>query len=71
MLEEIINSIEGLPIGNYISQHFGNLYLSYMDHTMKEKHNCKNYFRYCDDIVVIHENKKFLHNIKSHLFKEI
>ncbi len=71
LLEEIINSIEGLPIGNYISQHFGNLYLSYMDHTMKEKHKCKYYFRYCDDIVIIDEDKNFLHNIKCHLFKEI
>ncbi len=71
LLEEIINSIEGLPIGNYISQHLGNLYLTYLDHKMKEKYKCKWYFRYCDDIVILSEDKKYLHEVKEHLFEMI
>lgn len=70
LLDNIIDSSKGLPIGNYISQHLGNLYLTYLDHKMKEKYSCKWYFRYCDDIVILSDNKKFLYNIKHILFKE-
>lgn len=71
LLDDIIDSSEGLPIGNYISQHLGNLYLTYIDHKMKEVVKCKYYYRYCDDIVVIDEDKKFLHHAKEVLFNEI
>lgn len=67
LLDEIINSAPGIPIGNYLSQHFGNLYLSEIDHKMKEELRCKYYFRYCDDIVILHQNKKFLHEVKNQL----
>ena len=64
LLDEIIDSTEGgIPIGNYLSQYFGNLYLMYFDHWMKEDKYCKYYFRYCDDIVVLHRNKQFLHEL--------
>ena len=53
LLKEIIYSTEGLPIGNYISQYLGNLYLTYLDHYIKEKIGIKYYFRYCDDIVLL------------------
>ena len=53
LLEEIINSTKGLPIGNYISQYLGNLYLTYLDHYVKEQLRIKHYFRYCDDIVLL------------------
>lgn len=64
LLDKIIDSIEGdrgIPIGNYTSQYFGNFYLSKYDHWMKEQKQVKHYFRYMDDIVVLHKNKKFLH----------
>lgn len=61
LLDEIIDSAEGVPIGNYLSQYFGNLYLAYFDHWMKEEKSCKYYFRYCDDVVVLHSDKEFLH----------
>jgi hypothetical protein len=61
LLDEIIDSIKGLPIGNYLSQYFGNIYLSRMDHILKENLKVKSYFRYCDDVVIMHSNKKFLH----------
>jgi len=59
LLDEIIDSIQGMPIGNYLSQMFGNLYLSRLDHYCKSKGLY--YFRYCDDIVVLHKDKAFLH----------
>ena len=62
LLDEIIDSVIGIPIGNYLSQYFGNLYLSELDHIMKNK--LKYYFRYCDDIVILHKNKNYLHEIK-------
>lgn len=67
LLDEIIDSADGIPIGNYLSQYFGNLYLTYFDHWMKEEKCCGYYFRYCDDIVILHSDKEFLHK----LFKEV
>lgn len=63
ILDEIIDSVRGVPIGNYLSQFFGNLYLTYFDHLMKEKEKCKNYFRYCDDVVILNKKKQFLHKL--------
>lgn len=67
LLDEIINSASGVPIGNYLSQYFGNLYLSGLDHWLKEQKGCKYYQRYCDDLVILHSDKKYL----SQLRKEI
>lgn len=67
---EIIDSTPGdvgIPIGNYISQYSGNLYLSCLDHWLKEKKQIKYYFRYMDDIVILHGSKEYLHQ----LFREI
>ena len=63
LLDEIIDSTKGLPIGNYLSQYFGNLYLSTLDHYCKTK--IKFYFRYADDIVILHKDKHILHEIKN------
>jgi retron-type reverse transcriptase len=68
LLDEIIDSVSvGVPIGNYLSQYFANLYLAYFDHWMKEKKSVKFYFRYADDIVILHHDKQYLHG----LFKEM
>ena len=64
ILNEIIDSTEGVPIGNYLSQHFGNLYLSSFDHWMKEEQGCKYYFRYCDDVVILHASKEHLAELR-------
>ena len=61
LLDEIIDSTKGVPIGNYLSQYFGNLYLSELDHQLKAKH--KFYFRYCDDLVLLTDTKIKLHEI--------
>ena len=60
LIDNIVNSMKGLPIGNYTSQHFGNLYLNEFDWTVKQKLKPAAYFRYCDDIV-------FMDNMKSKL----
>ena len=65
LLDEIIDSAPGLPIGNYLSQFFANLYLTYFDHWIKEVLHVKYYFRYCDDMVILHESKNYLHEIKT------
>lgn len=63
LLDEIIDSAEGLPIGNYLSQYLANFYLTYFDHWLKEELKIKYYFRYADDIVILHHDKQYLHGI--------
>ncbi len=53
----------GIPIGNYLSQYLANLYLTYFDHWLKEKKGVKFYWRYADDIVILSDNKDYLHNL--------
>lgn len=67
LLYTIIDSKEGLPIGNYISQYLGNIYLSYFDQSVISRQDVKNYFRYCDDIVIVAENKKAIKDIYSYV----
>ena len=63
LLDEIIDSAEGLPIGNYLSQYLANLMLTYFDHWVKEVKKVRYYFRYADDIVVLHSDKKVLRGL--------
>jgi len=63
LLDTIIDSASGIPIGNYVSQWFGNVYLAYFDHYCKEQLGCKYYFRYCDDVVIMSDDKAKLHGI--------
>ena len=65
LLDEIIDSTEGLPIGNYLSQYLANFYLSYFDHWIKEQREVKFYFRYADDMVFLSDNKPYLHQLLS------
>jgi RNA-directed DNA polymerase len=67
LLDEIIDSAPGLPIGNYLSQYLANFYLTYFDHWIKEQKSVKYYFRYADDLVILASNKVYLHK----LFAEI
>lgn len=69
LLDEIIESADGLPIGNYLSQYFANFYLTYFDHWIKEQKAVKYYYRYADDIVILHHDKKYLHSILSDIQK--
>lgn len=68
LLDEIIDSNkDGIPIGNLISQTFGNFYLTYFDHWIKEELRVKNYFRYCDDIVILGSDKNSLREILNEI----
>lgn len=67
LLDDIIDSCKGVPIGNYTSQYFGNFYLSYFDHWMKEEKKIKHYFRYMDDVIILHHDKNFLHQIRREI----
>lgn len=52
LLFDIIDSTDGVPIGNYLSQWFGNLYLNELDKKVKQEWRVKDYFRYCDDFFI-------------------
>lgn len=72
LLEDVISSPEGstnLPIGNYLSQYFGNIYLNWFDHWIKEEIGVKYYIRYCDDGVILHKSKENLRNLKVEIEK--
>jgi RNA-directed DNA polymerase len=71
LFDDIIDSIEGLPIGNYTSQHLGNLYLNDFDWWIKQELKPKGYFRYCDDIVVFADTAKKLVEIKELMVAEL
>lgn len=73
LLDEIIESVPtGVPIGNYLSQYFANLFLAYFDHWLKEEKRVKHYFRYADDMVIFADNKEYLHallhDIRAYLY---
>lgn len=70
LIDEIIDSTEGnkgIPIGNYLSQWSGNLYLNPFDHWIKEVKGIKHYYRYMDDMVILHESKEYLHKLKDEI----
>lgn len=62
LLDVIIDSAPGLPIGNYLSQYLSNFYLTYLDHWIKEDLGIKYYFRYADDFVILGNDKSRLHD---------
>ena len=69
LIDLIIDSTPdpGIPIGNQTSQWFAVMYLSGLDHFIKEKLGIKYYGRYMDDFFLIHEDKAYL----QYCWKEI
>ncbi len=63
LIDKIVDSSKGLPIGNYTSQWFSNFYLEGLDHYIKEVLRAKYYIRYVDDIVILCPNKRKLHKM--------
>ena len=53
----VLNGL-GIPIGNYTSQIFANIYLNEVDWYIKRDLKCKYVYRYMDDSIVICENKE-------------
>lgn len=71
LLDIIVDSGPGIPIGNYLSQYFGNIVLNPFDHWIKEEKRVRHYFRYCDDFIAIHPCKQFLHDLRFEIEKEL
>jgi len=65
LLDGIVDSAPGIPIGNYLSQYFANFYLTYFDHWLKEVKGVQYYFRYADDMVIFGSNKAVLHQLRA------
>ena len=69
------NEPVGIPIGNYSSQYFANIYLNELDHFVKEDLKIKYYVRYMDDFVLLAENREhakvLLDSIKKYLDKKL
>lgn len=55
---DTFNCLKG--IGNYISQFAANLNLTWFDRWIKQVLKIKYYYRYCDDIVILHPDKDYL-----------
>lgn len=62
LIDNIIDSERGLPIGNYLSQYLSNLYLAYFMHYCNERLKIK-CVEYADDIVYFSDNKDELHRV--------
>ena len=70
LIENIIRSGgDGInvPIGNYTSQWFGNLYLTPLDRRIKQYYHIRDYIRYCDDFVLFGNDKTRLREIGDEL----
>lgn len=66
LLRDIIDSTgtkTNVPIGNYTSQWFGNLYLNELDMRVKHVYHFKDYIRYCDDFLFFSNDKEELKRI--------
>ncbi len=48
---------KGIPIGNYTSQYFANIYLNELDYYIKEVLRVRYYIRYMDDFVLLLDSK--------------
>lgn len=48
----------GIPIGNYTSQYFANIYLNKLDQYCKHNLGVKYYVRYMDDFIILAPNKR-------------
>ncbi len=56
---------KGMPIGNLTSQMFANIYLNQLDQYAKQELRLHYYIRYMDDIIILHHDKRYLHEIKD------
>ena len=72
LISEIISSFQsrereretiGLPIGNLSSQLFANIYLNELDQFIKHRLKIKYYLRYCDDFIILDNNRQNLENL--------
>ena len=68
LLGEVIGSFAssreetGLPLGNLTSQLFVNIYMNKFDQFVKHKLKAEYYIRYCDDFIILSQNRDRLIN---------
>lgn len=67
--EVILGDLEevGIPIGNYTSQFFANIYLNKFDHYVKEELKVKYYVRYMDDFILLVNDKNEAKKLKNEI----
>ncbi len=53
----------GLPLGNVTSQLFINVYMNEFDQFVKRQLKVRYYIRYCDDFVILDQDKSYLENL--------
>jgi len=68
LISDIIGSFEkdksrGLPLGNVTSQLFANIYLNELDQFVKHNLRIKHYLRYCDDFIILSEDREYLERL--------
>lgn len=56
---------KGMPLGNWTSQFFANIYLNELDQFIKKELKVKFYIRYVDDFVILHNSKQKLESYKT------
>ncbi|MEK6927463.1 MAG: RNA-directed DNA polymerase [Nanoarchaeota archaeon] len=56
-----------MPLGNYTSQFFANVYLNELDYFVKHVLKIKYYIRYVDDFVILHKSQKQLETWKKQI----
>ena len=71
MIDTIIDSAQGLPIGNYTSQWFANFALERLDHFINQDLKVPYYMRYVDDLVLLGPNKKKLHKARLEIGRQL
>lgn len=59
----------GIPIGNYTSQYFANIYMNTLDHYIKEECQIKYYVRYVDDFILILNTKEECKELRQKIEK--
>lgn len=68
IIDDVIFSFQGgknCPIGNYLSQWFGNFYLTKLDNYILHELKVGGYERYCDDFILFDNDKEHLKDCRK------
>ena len=58
---------KGIPIGNYTSQYFANIYLNVLDYYAKQELKVKYYVRYMDYFIILVNSKETAKELKKNI----
>lgn len=62
---------KGLPIGNLTSQWFANWMLTGLDHFVSSRLGIGAYVRYCDDFILLHDDKEALREARTRIVEKL